>query len=664
LSESYDDAVGTSEALCQSDSTIISPLAYKDKNKMAKANHYYPDTLEKAQVSSIQSKFYSDQTKSYELAEELKEITALYNVAVGVGSTLRFDEVIWRLYKESSHLIDTTNFAVVTYDNERNELNFSLVFDQGEQLKPLKVKLSESQGLIAHILTSQTPSLIPDLLETNYIAGNNRIRSWLGVPILNPLLSHDVPQGVIATWSYAPNHFTDRNLWILSAIGTQAAIAIRNARMYEISQQRLTEMAELKDIAQRRVAEMALLNDITRTLSATLQFDEVLIRIMERVAMMLKAEAGWLLLTDQKTGELVFQIGLGRARGTQPFRLPRGAGLAGEVALTGKPVLGRANKNGRSYTELEKRIDFPIQHILCVPLISDDLVIGVLEIMSKVGDDFAEHDLELLNSIVPYAVIAIKNARFHESVLSERDRVIEAEEQARRALARDLHDGATQMVSAILMRLDFCKMLVDKEPVRLAKELEATQELARQAIHQIRTLLFELRPLALEAQGLVSALQVFIERRQQDIMEGNTKLTLEIKSIDPDGEISRQDDKIEGAIFAIVQEAVNNAIRHAYASNIVIKVEETFTAIYVAIRDDGDGFEVEKVMGNYEERGSLGMVNIRERADLIGGDLKLKSAPGEGTHISVRISKAKEERLKKRGATSPLSLPPSMIPQG
>ena len=147
-------------------------------------------------------------------------------------------------------------------------------------------------------------------------------------------------------------------------------------------------------------------------------------------------------------------------------------------------------------------------------------------------------------------------------------------------------------------------------------------------------------------------------------MEGNTKLTLEIKSIDPDGEISRLDDKIEGAIFAIVQEAVNNAIRHAYASNIVIKVEETFTAIYVAISDDGDGFEVEKVMGNYEERGSLGMVNIRERADLIGGDLKLKSAPGEGTHISVRISKAKEERLKKRGATSPLSLPPSMIPQG
>ena len=110
---------------------------------MAKSNHFYPDTLEQAQVSSVQTNLHSDKIKTHELAEELKEVTALYNVAVGVGSTLRFDEVIWRLYKESSHLIDTTNFAIVIYDSKSDVLNFSLVFDQGEQLKPLSVKLSD-----------------------------------------------------------------------------------------------------------------------------------------------------------------------------------------------------------------------------------------------------------------------------------------------------------------------------------------------------------------------------------------------------------------------------------------------------------------------------------------------------------------------------------------
>ncbi len=623
---------------------------------MAKTDYFYPDTLQQIQISSIQTSLGAEPAKTAELAEELKEITSLYNVAVGVGSSLNLDEVIWRLFKESSRLIDTTNFAIVIYNKEADTLNFALVFDQGHQLKPLTVQRSESQGLIANILISQTPSLISDLLKTDYMAGRNKIRSWLGVPILNPLLEPEGPQGVIATWSYKPNKFTDHNLWLLSAIGTQAAIAIRNARLYEASQQRLAEMAHLKDIAQRRVAEMALLNDITRTLSATLHFDEVLIRIMDRVEGILKAEAGWLLLADPKTGELVFQIGLGRTRTITSFRLPRGTGLAGEVALVGKSALVNVAARKICYDELDNRLDFPVGHVLCVPLNLDDQIIGVLEVMSKEGDEFTQSDLELLNSIVPYAVIAIKNARFHENALSERDRVIEAEEKARKALARDLHDGATQMVSAILMRLDFCKMLVSKDPERLAKEIDSTQELAKQAIHQIRTLLFELRPLALETQGLLTALEVFIERRQKDIMEGNTRIALKTKSIHPDNEISRQDDKVEGAIFAIVQEAVNNAIKHARANNIVVEVEETFTSIYTIVDDDGDGFEVNSVMENYEERGSLGMINIRERADLIGGEFKLESTLGQGTKVSIRVPKAKEERLKKRG-TGPLTMP-------
>ena len=397
-----------------------------------KSDHFYPDTLKQVQISSVQSHLGPDLVKSEELAEELKEITSLYNVAVGVGSSLKLEEVVWRLYKESSRLIDTTNFAIVIYDNESDTLHFALAIDHGQQLKPLSVKRTESQGLIGHILTSQSPSLIPDLLQTDYIAGTNRIRSWLGVPILNPVLNQEGPQGVISTWSYKPNKFTDRNLWLLSAIGTQAAIAIRNARMYEASQKRVAEMVHLKDLAQRRVTEMALLNDITRTLSATLQFDEVLIRIMERVEGILKAEAGWLLLSEPKTGDLIFQIGLGRTRAIEPFRLPRGEGLAGEVALTGKAMLVDINLDKHSFVELEQRLDFVAHNVLCVPLTLDDHVIGVLEVMSKNGDNFTRNDLDLLSSIVPYAVIAIKNARFHENVLAERDRVIEAEEQARK----------------------------------------------------------------------------------------------------------------------------------------------------------------------------------------------------------------------------------------
>ena len=179
----------------------------------------------------------------------------------------------------------------------------------------------------------------------------------------------------------------------------------------------------------------------------------------------------------------------------------------------------------------------------------------------------------------------------------------------------------------------------------------------------MRTLLFELRPLVLETQGLGAALRVFLERRQKDI-SSTPLLRLKVKTDHPGDDISRQDGKVEAAIFAIVQETVNNAIKHAQAQNIVVELHETPQAIHTIIADDGRGFEVDKVLANYEHRGSLGMINIRERTELIGGELDIKSAPGKGTRITIYVPKEEELRLKKRSPTGPLVVPPDRLPPG
>ncbi len=608
----------------------------------------------------IQNDDHGDPDKLDHLTKEVKEITALYNIGVVVGSSLDLKDVVWGLYKESSRLVNATNFAIIIYDEETDTLNYVLVFDQGEKMKPLSVKLSDGQSLTERVLTTQTPVLTHNLpearkrdeiLEINRFRPEKEICSWLGVPILNPVLSSKKAQGVIAVWSYTPNAFTDHDLWLLSAIGTQAAIAIRNARLYESSQ--------------RRAAEMAFLNDVARTLSATLHLEEVLTRIMQQVESMLNVEAGSILLTDPATGDLVFQIALGeKADEIKPFRVPKGQGIAGEVALTGKPqVVANVAKDKRHFKELTQKIDFETRNMMCVPLVLYDNIIGVLQVINKKQGRFTKNDLELLSAIASYAAIAIQNARLHENVLAERDRVIEAQEQARRVLARDLHDGPTQLVAGIMMSLDFSKQALEKDPSLLAKELDYMQGLAERASHQMRTMLFELRPLVLETQGLGAALQVFLDRRQKDI-ENATSLCLKIKTDGPSGDISRQDGKVEAAIFAIVQETVNNAIKHAQAENIVVELRETPTAVYTIIADDGQGFDVDQVMASYEHRGSLGMVNIRERTELIGGELKIKSAPGKGTRFTICVPKEKEARMKKRGRTGPLNIPPDLLPTG
>ena len=612
------------------------------------SNSLQPDTPETLPESPDGSDNNVDQRRLTRLSQEIKEITALYNIGVAVGSSLNLREVLYTLYKDSSRLIDTSNFAIVVYDEHNEILSFALVVDQGKKLKPFFIKQSRSQGLVGRVLATRAPVLVRDTAKTNTLfeisrpAASRPIGSWLGIPILNPVAPTQGAQGVICIWSYEANAFSDHHLWLLSAIGTQAAIAIRNARLFESSQ--------------RRATEMAFLNDVARTLSATLELDKVLTRIMEEVDELLQVEAGSLLLTDPANGDLVFQIALGdKAQEVKPFRIPKGQGIAGEVALNGKPLLiANVDKDERHFKEVDLKSNFITRSILCVPLILYDQVIGVLQVLNKKTGNFNQHDLEVLSSIASYAAIAIENARLHENVLAERDRVIAAEEQARRQLARDLHDGPTQLVANIMMKVDFCRKALQKDPSLLPDELDSIQKLAERASRQMRTMLFELRPLVLETQGLGAAVQVFLDRRQQDVK--GTQLSLEVLSQQPGEDIPRQDDKVEAAIFAIVQETVNNALKHARASNIVVKLKETGKAIYTIIADDGVGFEVNAVMNNYEKRGSLGMVNIYERAQLIGGEVQVTSAPDEGTTITVVVPKEKEERMKKRG-TGPLSLP-------
>jgi signal transduction histidine kinase len=593
-----------------------------------------------------------DQGQLNRLSREVKEITTLYNIGVAVGSSLNLADVVKAIHKESSRLLDTSNFAIVIYDQETDTLNFQLVFDQGRPAKPLSIKRSEDRGLTGRVLETHTPLLIPDLLAGHKAnpSARRQIRSWLGVPIPNQALTQENTLGVIATWSYQPHAFSDHDLWLLSAISTQAAIAIRNARLFESSQ--------------RRATEMTLLNGVARTLSSTLQLDEVLTRIMQEVEAVLNVEAGSLLLTDNATGELVFQIALGdKADEVKPFRIPRGQGIAGEVALSGKPlVVENVDQDTRHFKAVDEKIDFSTRNILCVPLVLYDQIIGVLEVINKRTGSFTQSDQELLSAIASYAAIAIQNAQLHENVLAERDRVIEAEEEARKKLARDLHDGPTQLVAGIKMSLDFSKKALEKDPSLLPKELDYMQGLAERATHQMRTMLFELRPLVLETQGLGAALQVFIERRQKDITEPWPKLALKVITNNPSGDISRQDDKVEATIFAIVQETVNNAIKHAQAKNIVVELKETVNAVHTMIKDDGVGFEVDAVMSNYERRGSLGMLNLHERTQLIGGELDIQSSPGTGTQITIYVPKEQAERMKKRSVTGQLTLPAGMLP--
>lgn len=258
---------------------------------------------------------------------------------------------------------------------------------------------------------------------------------------------------------------------------------------------------------------------------------------------------------------------------------------------------------------------------------------------------FSNEKREVLDMVSHQAVIAIQNARLYQDVQEEKQRIVQSQEEAQKKLARDLHDGPIQSVSGIVMRIDISRRLMQKSIPQADEELAKVQDLARRTTQELRHMLFTLRPLVLETEGLIPALNTIAEK-MRDVYQQNVE-------IDADQEVvEKLELNKQTVIFYIVEEATNNARKHAQASLIQVKLKfltKDKSLVLLEIIDNGVGFDLDKILGSYEKRGSLGMVNLRERTDLVNGLLHIDSTPGKGTKIDVVVPLTEEasDRLQR-----------------
>lgn len=267
----------------------------------------------------------------------------------------------------------------------------------------------------------------------------------------------------------------------------------------------------------------------------------------------------------------------------------------------------------------------------CFPLRSGFNVYGAMLFAHPDPSYFNKERCSLLDIIGRQAVIAVQNARLYQDLVEEKERMVEVQEEARKKLARDLHDGPTQSVAAMAMRINLARRIMNKDVKEATKELVKIEELAHRTTKEIRHMLFTLRPLILESQGLNAALEAMAEKMRETFSQ-NVIINVD-ESILKDMEMGKQ-----GVIFYIIEEATNNARKHANAPHIWVRLRPFETGIaLLEIEDDGLGFDVVAVNKSYDKRGSLGMVNLRERTELVNGLLHIDSAPGKGTRIQVYI---------------------------
>lgn len=373
--------------------------------------------------------------------------------------------------------------------------------------------------------------------------------------------------------------------------------------------------AELYDALQRRLAESESFNRVLVSLLQKTVLEQVLnIVCTEAQGLVGATGSAVLLLTDQAWLEVKHRLGKPLAA-VEP--VPVDGSLAGQVVRQGAPVL----LNDPASFERVQVYQWPsdLTALLAVPLHVNGGVIGVLDVVNKAGG-FTEDDVPVMSVFANQAAMAIEHARLQEqaeqlAVLAERQR-----------LARELHDSVTQSLYSVTLYANAAALALaaGKQEVT-AGYLRDLQETAQEGMRDMRLLIFQLHPPVLETEGLVAALQLRLAA-----VEGRAGLQTEFRV---EGE-RRLPLAIEGDLYWIAQEALNNVRKHAAARHVAVHLYFTAASLSLEVMDDGVGFDPQAVP--VEGRG--GLRTIAERAAHVGGKLTYESTPGEGTRVKVEVT--------------------------
>jgi signal transduction histidine kinase len=453
--------------------------------------------------------------------------------------------------------------------------------------------------------------------------------------LLAPLLQGDINQPELVNGLVN----LGANALILFGVGMLPSVFIRQ-RIKLAEQENKAEV----DALRIENARGKLISEMAATLSSTLDYRKVL-RAMIDLAFSAMAEIGkrdesaigMVLLFEGEGEQLTVAAGRNIARSDEGRRMSSEEGLIGHTIRTAEAVITNNIQKDKALTSFAS---FPgCRSAICSPLRAGFSTYGVVLFGSTEPNFYSTDHKKLLATFCSQAIIALQNAQLFEDLHHEQQRILEKESEARRKLARDLHDGPTQSIAAIAMRLDFIKMVVKNNDLDKAyDELVKVEEIAHRTTQEIRTMLFAMRPVILETQGLLPALDQYAER-----LNANESFRVRITN---HGYVRQLTAEAEGVVFVIIEEAVGNAKKHSQATEILITLAVKQERLFVEIRDNGVGFDVHSTQSTYDQRTSLGLINMDERAQLVGGECTIDSSRGRGTSVKLEIPFKKPPELE------------------
>lgn len=407
---------------------------------------------------------------------------------------------------------------------------------------------------------------------------------------------------------------------------------------------------ENHDVAREslRLKTLMPLFEVSSAIVSEVKQDKLLDLIVQVVSRETRADRVSLMLLDKSGRELTIRAAIGLPEGIVKTAVGKvGEGIAGSVAMTGKPLLlqGVMKRDSRQDSG-------NVCSALCVPLIVRGKVIGVIN-SSKTSeqDPFTESDLELLSILASQAAIAIENARLFRNVELQQAKLeqllrqlLKAQEEERERISAEVHDSVAQwMVSASYYTQSADTLISDAKPDQARRELEHATRIIGQSVKELRRIIADLYPPALSELGLMEAL-----RQNIRYFEKETGVPCSFHGAVPLGLSPAH----EIVIYRVVQEALNNVRKHACASEVKISLESGSDQVSIEIADNGKGFDMASVTVETVAPTKVGLLTMRGRAEMLGGDLTIETGERAGTRVFLTLPLSTNKAVKPPGLSN------------
>lgn len=518
----------------------------------------------------------------------------------------------------------------------------------GRMRRYIGLILKPGEGIVGRVFETRKPMIVHD-----YATYPGRLEVYVqenpSTDMSVPMIWQDRTIGVLGiTADPSRRTFTDEDVRPATLFANLAALTIHNHWTDDVLRDQVVRLNAIleREVAERtaQLAQRALQLEtsarVSRQITSILDTGTLVSSVVDLISKAFDYPYVHIFLLDEKTNTLVLGASTVTTVQDQYHRLKVDReSLNGAAAQTNESVLLKDTSQYSSFVSGLATTQI-VRSELVIPLRMGCRVLGTLDVQSIRLDDFSEEVVRLIQSLGDQIAIAVENAHLY----NQSRRLAALEERS--FLARELHDSVTQLLFSIALNTETGLMLLKRAGSQgsgqevLLTVFNRLQALSNQAMNEMRALIHHLRPVTESGHNLLDLVQDYISEREQcdDLhvalnIEGDRKLPV----------------RYELALFRIIQEALNNVVKHARVNTAWVDLHFNEDAILLSIEDHGAGFDnqvqIDEMKSSHEtghRMPTLGLISMRERAELIGGSFEIQSSPGAGTRILVKVPNIQE----------------------